>query len=92
MCVCNYCIDSYLTFNNQNSKCLLYKAPIDIEDLINCPICFEDMINAHKVKCHQCSKQCCLACIRKWSNKKIMKDIAFTCPMCRTPLKIIEKL
>lgn len=92
MCNCNYCIDNYLTFENSNSKCPFYRTPIDIEDIMNCPICFEDMICRTRVKCKNCSKACCFICIKNWSNKESTNEFRFTCPLCRTPLKLMSNL
>lgn len=86
-CTCNYCIDNYFTAKNTNSKCPNYKQPTEPTEILNCPICFQEILLKKKAKCAKCNKTYCWQCINNWKNKDITAHIQYTCPFCRTLLK-----
>ena len=86
VCDCDFCIDQYFDFHNNNIPCPKYRPPdIDLENTLSkcCPICYDVVVIL--VQTNTCKHEFCQNCLLTW-KRNFKRGRKPTCPICRVNL------
>ena len=78
--------EKFLTLKEEKNNEAMKKLRLNDE----CAVCLGAILVLEAIICSGCNKIMHKKCLKRWENTCRQKNLAFTCPLCRTQLEGIK--